>query len=88
MRDMWVFTGGCHYTLECTRYASQCGSCPCLHSGIKYDLSSILQFIKYKLISPKKNIVFVGISEWLTETAKKSKILSGHDISTISNNPI
>ena len=51
----------------------------------KYDLSSILQFIKYKLISPKKNIVFVGISEWLTETAKKSKILSGHDISTISN---
>ena len=33
MRDMWVFTGGCHYTLECTRYASQCGSCPCLHSG-------------------------------------------------------
>ncbi len=32
MRDMWPFTGGCHYSMGCDRFRSGCGHCPQLGS--------------------------------------------------------
>ncbi|HID30324.1 MAG TPA: hypothetical protein EYP19_10010, partial [Desulfobacterales bacterium] len=28
LRDMWTFTGGCHFPLDCERYTTGCGGCP------------------------------------------------------------
>src|SRR3546814_16097913 len=39
LRDMWAFTGGCHYTAGCDRYAIGCGRCPQLRSTEERDLS-------------------------------------------------
>ena len=33
LRDMWGFTGGCHYTAGCQRYQEACGACPQLRSN-------------------------------------------------------
>src|SRR3546814_17022393 len=39
LRDMWAFTGGCHYTAGCDRYAIGCGRCPQLRSTEERDIS-------------------------------------------------
>ena len=39
LRDMWAFTGGCHYTAQCERYRTGCGTCPQLRSETEHDVS-------------------------------------------------
>ena len=67
VRDMWPFTGGCHYALSCRGYLKNCGQCSILNSGLKEDLSSFLLAEKRKIF---RHIHFVGISSWLTEQAE------------------
>lgn len=33
--DMWPFTGGCHYALDCHGYIRECGECPYLKNATK-----------------------------------------------------
>jgi len=84
LRDMWPMTGGCHYSLNCDRYKMTCGKCVQLGSTKEYDLSRI-NFNRKKKFLPKK-CVYVGISPWLAESAKKSSLLKGRDIRMIFNN--
>jgi len=85
VRDMWPFTGGCHYTLDCKRYLEGCGNCFFLNSNKEKDLSTYL-FNRKKRLLDNKSIEIVGISNWISNEAKKSKILRNHKISTIFNN--
>ena len=83
LRDMWPFTGGCHYTLNCNKFKKTCGMCPQLGSGFKYDLSFFLQKRKKNFL--KKNIYFVAISRWLKNQANRSSILKKKRIEVIHN---
>jgi glycosyltransferase involved in cell wall biosynthesis len=85
IRDMWPFTGGCHYSLDCNRYLSECGSCFYLNSNKEKDLATYL-FNRKKRIIEKNSVEVVGISNWISNEAKRSKILGGENISTIFNN--
>ncbi len=85
IRDMWPFTGGCHYSLNCDRYLSSCGNCFFLNSGKEKDLSTYL-FNRKKQIIENKPIQIVGISNWISEQVSKSKILGNKNILTIFNN--
>ncbi|MEI6610875.1 MAG: glucosyltransferase, partial [Deltaproteobacteria bacterium] len=51
LRDMWSFTGGCHYSFDCDKYKSTCGCCPVLGSNSKQDLSFIGLQKKIKYLS-------------------------------------
>lgn len=82
-RDMWPFTGGCHYSLNCDRYQIGCGKCPLLKSNYEYDLSKYL--IKRKKKYYKNNIFAVAVSNWLKECAEKSYIFSNYHIKVICN---
>jgi glycosyltransferase involved in cell wall biosynthesis len=86
MRDMWPFTGGCHVgtALSCTRYEVGCGSCPQLGSKYKWDLTAAV--VKNKQISLPTNMRVVGISNWLSDCARKSTVFKDFKICTISNN--
>lgn len=84
MRDMWPMTGGCHYSMGCERYKIGCGKCTQLCSSRGYDLSKVVLNRKTKYIP--KNTKFVGISSWLSETAKNSFLLRTFDVRTIYNN--
>jgi glycosyltransferase involved in cell wall biosynthesis len=84
MRDMWPFTGGCHYAMECEHYKTGCGECPQLSSKNHYDLTKLVVANKRKRIP--KELVVVGISQWLTEFAASSFVFDGFSIKTISNN--
>ena len=82
MRDMWPFTGGCHYSFNCDNYKLNCGACPVLGSDRKQDLSSLVlrQKIKYLSVLP---IQWVAISNWMKTRASSSTVLKNKQISVI-----
>ena len=80
---MWLFTGGCHYTLGCEKFKQQWKYCPQLGSKFKLDLSTLLQNRKRKYL--QKKIHYVTISNWLKKQANKSKILKEKKINVIYN---
>ncbi len=81
LRDMWLFTGGCHYTLGCNNFENKCKKCPQLNSNLNYDLSTFNQLRKKKYLK-KKNINFVVNSTWMERMAKKSSLLKDEVIHT------
>jgi glycosyltransferase involved in cell wall biosynthesis len=84
LRDMWAFTGGCHYALSCQRYIDGCGRCQTLNSFKDFDLSKFLANKKEKCFG-KAKLYPVAISSWLKECAKKSKIFKSFDVEVIPN---
>lgn len=83
MRDMWPFTGGCHYALDCNRYTEGCGNCPQLKSRHSSDLSD--RIFRRKQAAFCDDVTYVGISEWVTDCAKASQLLTGQDIRKVIN---
>jgi len=84
LRDMWPLTGGCHLSMDCTRYTEACGRCPVLGSKHAWDLSRLVVYNKRKCIP--KHLQVVGISEWISQCARNSQVFSDHAVQTISNN--
>ena len=84
LRDMWPMTGGCHYSVQCSKFEEECGACPHLGSVKENDLSRFLQ--KRKKRYYPDHITFIGISNWITRQAQKSSLLRDFSIHTISNN--
>lgn len=74
LRDMWIFTGGCHYTFECENFKIKCGNCPSLGSNREKDLSSYVLQRKLKYIQ-HLNINWVAISSWMQKKANESALL-------------
>ena len=84
LHDMWPFTGGCHYDMDCGRYQSGCGECPQLHSHGKHDLSYWTWRRKSQCWAETR-IALVCPSRWLANCAAKSPLLSGQRIEVIPN---
>jgi glycosyltransferase involved in cell wall biosynthesis len=84
LRDMWAFTGGCHYSMDCEQFMQGCGKCPQLGSSRVGDLSRFI--VRHKRASVPKDIRIVGISRWLSDCASRSTVLRGCRVNMISNN--
>lgn len=84
LHDTWAFTGGCHYTGDCTRYREECGQCPQLGSSDAFDISR--QLIQTKAeVYRKMDLTIVCPSRWLAEIAAESSLLAGRRIEVIPN---
>ncbi len=83
LHDMWAFTGGCHYSGDCTRWQQSCGQCPYLKNPAEHDLSNRVWRRKQRLFP--KNIRFVTCSAWLAGLARESSLLRDHVVSDIPN---
>jgi glycosyltransferase involved in cell wall biosynthesis len=84
LHDMWAFTGGCHYTADCTRYETMCGACPKLNSTQEWDLSRWVWKRKsstWKRISP----YIVTPSQWLADCVSRSSLLGDKRVAVIPN---
>lgn len=78
LHDMNPFTGGCHYSLCCTRYDAQCGACPQLESERDDDLSRQIWNRKrsaYQAPIRNQRLHVVAPSRWLAREARKSALL-------------
>ncbi len=84
LRDMWGFTGGCHYTAGCRRYETACGACPQLRSGREDDVSRATARRKQHLWRDVP-MTLVPISNWLAGCARRSTVLGRHRIEVIPN---
>lgn len=83
LHDMWPFTGGCHYDNECNKYKSNCIDCPMLKTNSKLSRKIFnRKETSYKQI---KNLHINGLSKWLSNCAKDSKLFSENKISNIPN---
>jgi len=82
LRDWWPLTGGCHYPIECTKYLSQCNTCPQLASKSYADLSYNEYLKKTKNF---RNIMTVSVSRDASNKVKESPVIKGNRHTIISN---
>jgi glycosyltransferase involved in cell wall biosynthesis len=82
MHDMWPFTGGCHYSEACERYAQRCGVCPQLASRRENDLSRRLWARKHRAWQ-RADLTVVAPSRWLADCARRSSLLGGRRVEVI-----
>jgi len=82
LHDMWAFTGGCHYSGDCNRYTTSCGTCPQLHSNTTWDLTRWLWRRKvnaWKKLHP----IIITASTWMADCAKASSLFKDFRIEVI-----
>lgn len=84
MHDMWYFTGGCHYALNCDAFYDKCGQCPRMHSTDETDASTMLQNIKQKEYDGV-NLNFIAPSTWMLDQARQSSLLRNHNVVNLPN---
>jgi glycosyltransferase involved in cell wall biosynthesis len=78
LSDMEPFTGGCHYSDECSQFETHCNNCPRVFKLFKRKVATNLKN-KYYYLS-KSNVEFIAPSRWIEFAAKKSLVLSGKSI--------
>lgn len=85
LSDENPFTGGCHYSEDCSRYTAFCGSCPQLGSSDYKDLSyQIFQRKQnaFSYIDPKR-IHIIAQSNWIAKAVQNSSLFSAFPMSVI-----
>jgi glycosyltransferase involved in cell wall biosynthesis len=84
IHDMWAFTGGCHYSQNCDRYTSSCGSCFQLHSDNARDLSHWIWQRKAKAWR-ELDLTIIAPSAWLAKCARSSSLFRDLRVEVIPN---
>ena len=84
LHDMWFFTGGCHFSNDCTQFRSGCRSCPMVRSLFRPLVAKQFQ-IKQDFFSKHPGLKVTCPSKDLLEKASQSEILKLSEISYIPN---
>ncbi|HZD26082.1 MAG TPA: glycosyltransferase family 4 protein [Alphaproteobacteria bacterium] len=84
LRDMWAFTGGCHYTAGCERYIDACGRCPQLRSHTINDVSRRMRRRK-QTAWRDTDLWLVPISSWLADCVDRSGLFDQRPVNVIPN---
>ncbi|MEZ5071178.1 MAG: glycosyltransferase [Bacteroidales bacterium] len=84
LHDMWAFTGGCHYALECRGFEKECGMCPYVKKPGRNDLSHRI-WKRKKRIFPEAGLHLVCPSGWLEAEVRASALLGGFPVTRIHN---
>jgi glycosyltransferase involved in cell wall biosynthesis len=84
LHDQRLFTGGCHYSRDCSNYLRNCSHCPQVKTPFQFLVKS--SFINQESIfTNSNNIELISPSIWLKNVAKESKILSKIPIRVLKN---
>ncbi len=70
LHDMWLFTGGCHYSGECTQFEQNCSACPIVYM----KKTPSLLWRKKELIFKNKKVSIIAPSQWLVDESKKASL--------------
>lgn len=81
LHDCWFYTGKCtHYTsIACYKWENGCNCCPklkCDHNSWFFDRTQELWKDKLEGFRGIKNLAVVGVSDWITNEARKSPFFS------------
>jgi glycosyltransferase involved in cell wall biosynthesis len=85
LADMAPFTGGCHYSFDCTGFHQRCGACPQLGSTDSRDLSRDIWWRKCHALRrvPRGRLHIVATSHWMAEQVRNSSLLSDRPLSVV-----
>lgn len=76
LHDCWAYTGGCtHYTvIQCFRWQTECQNCPWKGDNTSWfiDRSKKVFADRKMYFGAIKDLTIVGVSDWVTNEAKKS----------------
>lgn len=85
LHDQRFFTGGCHYSLGCTKFKINCKSCPMLPSGLKFVAEANLRKTRALIYNYNTRLFFIAPSKWILDQARSSNILAQANIEHIYN---
>lgn len=90
LHDCWYFTGKCsHYAMDqCSRWQESCGNCPRLHKdniSWFFDRTHRMLEDKKRWYSRVPRLAAVGVSDWITDEARRSILSSAKIIRRIHN---
>ena len=79
LHDCFFYTGQCcHYTLNaCYKWQKECRDCKFNKLTWFFDRTKKMFDDKRRLFGNIKNLAVIGVSDWITNEAKKSPILGG-----------
>jgi glycosyltransferase involved in cell wall biosynthesis len=83
-QDMWPFTGGCHYSFECSGFMQDCKNCPQVKLVFKQWPSQKLND-KRNINLVKNKMSIVAPSDWLRKQIELSSIFRDFEIINIPN---
>lgn len=82
LHDCWLFTGHCNYysSVGCMKWQTECNHCPRLHDGGGnptwfFDTSKKVFYDRVRDFGAIPRLAAIGVSDWITNEAKKSVIL-------------
>jgi glycosyltransferase involved in cell wall biosynthesis len=84
LHDMWPFTGGCHYSSDCTKYENRCGNCPVLGRTKESDLSRKVWTRKQQAWNDVE-IDIIAPSKWMAQNARSSSLFDTMSVHQIPN---
>ena len=84
LRDMWAFTGGCHYASDCKAYQTACGKCPMLGSQKVNDLA-YQGWRRKQAAWQNVEMTIAPLSRWLADCARQSSLFGHREIQVIAN---
>ncbi len=90
LHDCWFYTGKCtHYTVDnCYKWKTCCKDCPRLRNDNPswfFDCTKKMYNDKRKILNEIRRLAIVGVSDWITNEAKKSYFTSDKIITNIYN---
>lgn len=90
LHDCWFYTGKCtHYTTDnCFKWQTGCGGCPRLkkdNPSWYFDRTRKMYIDKKKWFSAIPRLAVVGVSDWITNEARKSFLSSAKVLTRIYN---
>jgi glycosyltransferase involved in cell wall biosynthesis len=85
LHDQRVFTGGCHYSLECRKFQSNCSKCEYLPALVKYIPKHNLKKMSSILDRYPNQVTFIAPSNWIKNLAQVSSVAQKIPVMFIPN---
>lgn len=82
LHDMWAFTGGCHYAMDCDQFKSSCSHCFYLKQVASSSVKILQQKKKYW---DDIKLHLITCSSWLQLQVQSSALFKQTPVSTIGN---
>jgi len=81
LHDQRTMTGGCHYSLDCNHFESDCNNCPLLQIGLNKIPKLVAKSSSRHFQNMDSRFLLIAPSHWMLSQANKSSLLK--DKSTI-----
>ena len=85
LHDQRTMTGGCHYSLDCHHFESECDHCPLLQSGLNKIPNLVVRNASRYLQNMDLGFSMIAPSHWMLAEANKSSLVRNKSMRFIPN---